>query len=138
MDDVTGAIEVSIRQVDPEEKEEDQVYAQYEETGEVFGDNLYQADVHVVKGEHFAIFVELGDNFNFHGNEKLKVQVSIDGGAVNICQYLDAEDHYQGPLQKRIEEVRARVTDDYLQENNKEAELWWCGLVFGQLQTRMY
>jgi hypothetical protein len=138
MRDSTRDIEVWVAHVDPGAAEEDQAYAQYEEAEGVYGDNIFQTDVHVVTGEHFAIFVELGDLFDFHDNKVLKIQVSIDGGAVNICQYLDAKDHYQGPLIKKIREVRARVTDEYLQENGKETELWWCGLVFGELQARMY
>ncbi|SMR59259.1 unnamed protein product [Zymoseptoria tritici ST99CH_1E4] len=135
MFDDTGTVEVTIRQVEPVRYPEVQRYPQYEESSEVFGDNLYQADVHVVKGEQFAIFVELGDHFNFHDNKTLKIQVSIDGGAANICQYLDEKDHYQGPLHKKIDEVRARVTTEYLPEEDKPDELYWCDLVFGQLQA---
>lgn len=139
MFDATGTIEVTIRQVEEiEPPERYHRFPQYEESSEVYGENLYQADVHVVSGEQFAIFVELGDHFDFHGNETLKIEVSIDGGAVNICQYIDARDHYQGPLQKKIAEVRARVSDEYLQENEKPDDLYWCDLIFGQLQARMY
>ncbi|KJY01626.1 hypothetical protein TI39_contig285g00004 [Zymoseptoria brevis] len=127
MFDLTNTVEVTVH--------EHKSQAQYEEFHEDYIDehHLFRSDLSVVTGERFGVRVELGADFNFHGNTHLKAIVAIDGTAIRIVHFLEASELCSVPTVRYISRVRARTAKHKMREEERSTSISWHGLIFGQL-----